>query len=85
MGRGHEQQEEQPKRERSNREEPPVCAVCENVRAINVQQYPSYQGHLDERQREPAESARLLDVPLDGLAGEEGHVGNRRAGAAPKD
>ena len=73
MGGGHEQQKEQPERERSAEKEPPVCAVGEDVRAIDVEQYPGHDRHLDERQGEPAESARLFDVPLDGLAGEEGH------------
>src|SRR5207249_6217449 len=69
----HEQQEQHAKGERPTEEEPSVRSVCQRVRAVDAEQHARYQRHFDERKREPAEGARLLDMPLDGVTWEKGH------------
>src|SRR5438477_3148398 len=79
---GHEEQEEQTEGERPAEKEPPIRPVRQRVGAIDAEQDSCHQRHLDERQREPAEGARLLDMPLDSVTREEGHGGGgwERAG-----
>ena len=49
----------------------------EDQRAVQAQHDSREHGHLRERQREPAEGRRLLEVPFDGLSREGGGHGGR--------